>query len=217
MTLRLFQKPTLIASALLILFLSSCATPEKQAVPLPEPETQTVPLPEQPVLTAYQKPANAQLEKSATKEKPVPTVVTELIVIGEVEPVTIVAAGTTFPARIDTGATTSSLDAFDIQKFERDGKSWVKFKVKDRQTGKISQIESKITRIAEIKRHGAEPQERMVVKLKAKLGPKTMNTEFSLANRSSFEYPVLVGRNILDGNYAVDVSQKNSTSLMKEE
>lgn len=213
MNFRLFQKTLLLTSVLTLLLLSGCATPGKQPEQLEPPATAASDTSDQQEVAV-----TSDTHKTETDlEKAKPIIATELLVIGEVEPVTIVAAKTTFPARIDTGATTSSLDAFDIQKFERDGKAWVKFKIKDRQTGKVSQLERKITRIAQIKRHGAESQERLVVKLKAKLGPKTLNTEFSLANRSSFEYPVLVGRNILSGNYVVDVSQKNSTSLMKEE
>lgn len=142
---------------------------------------------------------------------------TKIAIIGEIEPVTIVTAKSTFPARIDTGATTSSIDAQDIVRFERDGKSWVKFNLKDRKTGKVTLIESKLTRVVEIKRHGAEPQHRPAVKLKTKLGDKELYSEFTLADRSSFDFPVLIGRNLLEGNFIVDVSLKNSTSLMAEE
>ena len=44
-----------------------------------------------------------------------------------------------------------------------------------------------------------------------------MKVEFSLTDRSDFEYPVLVGRNLLTKGYLVDVSQKNTSSLLVEE
>ncbi len=138
-------------------------------------------------------------------------------IIGEVEPVMIKKTGFTMPARIDTGAQTSSLDAVDIIVFERDGKRWVKFTVKDPKSGKTAEIESKLVRIVKIKRHGGQPIERPVVKLRAMLGTQEQKGEFSLTDRSSFKYPILIGRNFLDGKWIVDVSRKNSTSPMNEE
>ena len=137
-------------------------------------------------------------------------------IIGEVEPVTILAAGLTLPARIDTGATTSSLDARNIQRFERDGQKWVRFVVLDRRSGKKVKVEGRVTRIVEITRHGADDQKRPVVKLKARLGKVELLREFSLTDRSKFTYPVLIGRNILQGKFLVDVTRKNTTSPMSE-
>ena len=137
-------------------------------------------------------------------------------IIGEVEPVTIRKAGLTLPARIDTGATTSSLDARDIQRFERDGKKWVRFTLLDRRTKKEDKVESRLTRTVEITRHGTDPQYRPVVKLKAILGKAELYREFSLTNRSAFTYPVLIGRNFLQGEFIVDVTRKNTTTPMSE-
>ncbi len=137
-------------------------------------------------------------------------------IIGEVEPVTILAAGLTLPARIDTGATTSSLDARDIKRFERDGQKWVRFMLLDRRSGKKVKVEGRLTRIVEITRHGAPDQKRPVVKLKARLGKVELLREFSLTDRSKFTYPVLIGRNILQGKLLVDVTRKNTTSPMSE-
>lgn len=167
------------------------------------------------LVSACSTPINQKTETEITTQPIVQK--TDISIIGEIEPVTILAAKSTFAARIDTGATTSSIDAQDIVRFERDGKSWVKFNLKDRKTGKVTLIESKLTRIVEIKRHGAEPQLRPAVKLKTKLGDKELNAEFTLADRSSFDFPVLIGRNVLSGNFIVDVSLKNSTSLMAKE
>ena len=138
-------------------------------------------------------------------------------IIGEVEPVTIVKAGLTLPARIDTGATTSSLDARDIQKFERDGKKWVRFTLLDRRSGKKVQVEGRLTRTVEITRHGTDPHYRPVIKLKAALGKVELYREFSLTDRSAFTYPVLIGRNFLGGEFIVDVTRKNTATPMSED
>ena len=51
------------------------------------------------------------------------------IIIGETEMVRITPPQVTLKARIDTGATTTSIDARNITAFERDSKKWVKFSV----------------------------------------------------------------------------------------
>ena len=142
---------------------------------------------------------------------------TDLFVIGEVEPVSIKKAGLTMSARIDTGADTSSLTATDIIEFERDGKRWVKFTVKDPISGKTAEVKSKLVRTVLIKWHGGESIERPVVKLRARLGEVELVREFTLADRSFFEFPVLIGRNFLNGKFIVDVNRKYSTSPMSEE
>lgn len=174
-----------------------------------------------PAIEPIPEPAVAPVsaEKKIEDQQPIADArtVNDLIVVGEIEPVTLVAPKLIMPARIDTGATTSSVDAQNINKFERDGKSWVKFSIKNRKTGKITELESQIIRIVKIKGHGGESKMRTVTKLKMKLGAVTLASEFSLTDRSSFEYPILIGRNVLDGSFIVDVSRKNVTSLMAEE
>ena len=45
-------------------------------------------------------------------------------IIGGVEPVYFLPMKTPFPARIDTGATNSSVDVSELHKFERDGEKF---------------------------------------------------------------------------------------------
>jgi len=140
-----------------------------------------------------------------------------LEVIGAEEHVTILPAGMTARARIDTGATTSSIGISSSQRFERDGKQWIKFSIKDRDSDKTIEFEEPITRIANIKRHGAEVQNRPTVKLTIELGQQKMKREFTLADRVKFKYPVLIGRNVLTGHYVVDVSKKYSGIQAQEQ
>lgn len=141
---------------------------------------------------------------------------TGLRIIGEVEPVTLMKSGLTLPARIDTGATTSSLDATEIKRFERDGKKWVRFTVTDRRSGEKKEMACRLSRTVKIKRHGEESLERPVVKVKTLMGGVELVREFSLTDRGEFTYQILIGRNYLQGEFVVDVNVKNVTTPMSE-
>ena len=58
---------------------------------------------------------------------PQPT--TQTVVLGEIEKITVDAIKESFDARVDTGAAISSINARDIEQFERNGKNWVRFRI----------------------------------------------------------------------------------------
>lgn len=132
-------------------------------------------------------------------------------VIGELEHVTLTAEELRLKARIDTGAQTSSLGIDSQLAFERDGKKWLRFSIKQAESEKPIEFERPVVRTATIKRHGAEAMERPVVTMKIRLGSIDLQREFTLADRSEFKYPVLIGRNVLLGKYLVDVNRKFTT------
>lgn len=110
-----------------------------------------------------------------------------------------------FAARIDTGATTSSLDCQDVEYFERDGEKWVAFKLKNRKTGEEHVFEKKVERSFKVKRAGKD-ESRKAIKMDVKMGGEVFSAVFSIADRSNFDYQGLVGRNILTGRFLVDTS-----------
>lgn len=126
-------------------------------------------------------------------------------VIGEVEPVYLLPMKSPFMSRIDTGAATSSLDAEDVKKFERDGQKWVSFKVVNRETGETHVFEKPLVKIAKIKRIG-DREVRPLVEMEVKMGGEVFKAKFTVAEREKFEYQTLIGRNILNGRAIVDVS-----------
>jgi hypothetical protein len=136
-----------------------------------------------------------------------------LQVIGQAEYVTVLPANYRYQARIDSGATTCSMSALDIEQFERDGEKWVRFRlpIPSEEAGdelqKSDPMEYPISRIANIKRHGAEDQIRPAVKMTVRLGRFEDRVEFTLTDRTKYEFPILVGRNLLEGHAVVDVSQ----------
>ncbi|RLB67583.1 MAG: hypothetical protein DRH08_03295 [Deltaproteobacteria bacterium] len=142
--------------------------------------------------------------------------VSGFVIIGEAEKVIIKSKGLRLNARIDTGAQTSSLGVVDQLPFERDGKKWLQFSVQDPASGMLIDFKMPVVRIAEIKRHGTEAQKRYVVKLKILLGNIEMTREFTLADRSRYTFPMLIGRNVLSGKYIVDVNRKFSTNQIGE-
>lgn len=131
------------------------------------------------------------------------------ILVGGVEDISFTTEDLTYEARIDTGATSSSLDARDITRFERDGDRWVRFKlyVDDEH---FSDVERPVVRWVRIYQSGTEEGERRpVVEMAYRFGEIEDTAEFTLTDRSHLEYPALVGRNIMTDRMIVDVSDSH--------
>lgn len=142
---------------------------------------------------------------NTTTEQKVVVEKAHLPIIGEVEPIYFLPMKSPFFARIDTGATISSLDCDDVEFFERDGEKWVEFELKNRKTGEKHVFEKKIETSYKVRRIG-EDEHRKSVKMDVKMGGETFKALFTIADRSSFDYQGLVGRNILTGRFIVDTS-----------
>lgn len=54
------------------------------------------------------------------------------------------------------------------------------------------------------------------MKLTVKLEERTIDALFTLADRTRQEYPVLIGRNLLRGNFLVDVRQSLTTKTVED-
>lgn len=131
-----------------------------------------------------------------------------LQVVGEAEMAELPGLDVVWRARIDSGATTTSIHAVDLEEFERDGKPWVKFTARNDLLKTTVELERQVTRIAQIQKRGSdETQRRPVVALDLKIGKVTKTIEVNLTDRTNFEFPVLIGRNYLSGTSLVDVSR----------
>jgi len=122
------------------------------------------------------------------------------ITLGVVEDVILSHWGVSFPARIDTGADLSSLDARDI--VVRDNVA--DFKLGERWGSRRLQLT-----VVEWSRvqTAMGTEKRPVVEIAICLGPKQFNTLVTLKDRSEMTYPFLVGRNALNGSFLVDASR----------
>ncbi|MFP4158333.1 MAG: RimK/LysX family protein [Desulfobacterales bacterium] len=140
------------------------------------------------------------------------------LVVGRAENVRLTPPGHVFPARIDTGATTSSLDAQDLESFEREGEPWVRFNLKDTEEEKYYEIEKAVVRHVRILQASSpEPERRPVIELQFQLGEIKMVEEFTLEERGHLSHKVLIGRNILRDLMVVDVARKFTAPIPEED
>lgn len=132
------------------------------------------------------------------------------LLVGQLEQVWMQNLNLALPARIDTGAETASLDARNIELFERNGRRWVRFEILHPKTGEPLPLERRLKRmVAIVQSNIAEPERRPVIKLGITIGTISQTAEFTLSDRSHLDYQVLVGRNILKDVMVVDVSKEN--------
>lgn len=120
----------------------------------------------------------------------------ELIMVGDLE----------ITAKVDTGADSSSLHAFDIQKVGEDS---VRFKTQD-DKGRIYTLTRKISK-EDLVKSASGSHMRYYIKENVTIGIKTFEVEVNLADRSHLSKKFLIGKNIL-GNYFVDTSKEFITS-----
>jgi hypothetical protein len=137
-----------------------------------------------------------------------PAVAAEKTIVGWIEKVLIYPGNFLVHAKLDSGAEYSSLDAGNLQIFERDGKKWVRFDLEEKREGKGLTIERPLLRWAPIKRHNQEPQRRPVIKLGVCLGNIYKETEVNLINRKNYQYRMLIGRKFMEGAVIIDPSAK---------
>ena len=131
----------------------------------------------------------------------------EKIIIGEKEYAYLPKYQLTLEARIDTGATTTSIDARNITPVEKDGRKWVRFELVDRKTNKTIKVERPVVKMVNIKRHGAKDQIRYAVKLRINIANISQYILVTLTDRSKYTFPVLIGRNFLNGVAIVDTTK----------
>lgn len=131
------------------------------------------------------------------------------IILGEVEWIYVPSVQRHIQARIDSGATTSSISAKNIMRFERDGENWVKFTLAHTEANLDYEMEAKVVRTARIRQASSEKLERRtVIKLVVKLGSELQQeTEFTLADRNEMDFPVLLGREFLQDVTLIEVGK----------
>lgn len=137
--------------------------------------------------------------------------VTATPIWGLVETICLATEAVRLEAKMDTGADTSSLDARDIEVFEREGESWVRFRIEGVRGGQaVSQLlERPIERRVKV-RSASGSDSRYVVRIRVMFGSQEYDEQFSLRDRRRMNYPVLIGSRTLRHLGAVDVNRMHT-------
>jgi len=106
------------------------------------------------------------------------------------------------PAKIDSGARTSSLHGRVLETFEQAGETMVAFAVD--WDGEEHRCEAVQVDIRGITSSNGETQQRYVIKSPLLIGDIRFRAEISLADRSDMKFPMLIGRSSLRRRFLVD-------------
>lgn len=114
----------------------------------------------------------------------------------------------TIKARVDSGAKTSSIHAFNINPFRRDGEAWVSFEIHPIQNNRrtVIRCERPVIDKRVVKSSSGISETRFVVSSPLKLGEHVWNIELTLANRDSMGFRMLLGREAMMDRLIVDPS-----------
>lgn len=118
------------------------------------------------------------------------------------------------PARVDTGARLSSIWATAV---ERDGTLAVTFFGTDSPLYTGDAVLFHEYEQLVVSSSMGHTQQRYKVRLLVGLGGKKVRASFTLADRSTQVYPILIGRNILRGKFIVDVKVGKSLREAEKE
>lgn len=109
-------------------------------------------------------------------------------------------------AKVDTGARSSSLHAFDLVDFVRDGENWVRFKIHpvQRKSEKVIEAEAKILEYRSVRSSSGKAAMRPVIITNVELLGLSWPVEMTLADRNEMGFRMLLGREAFRKRFVVD-------------
>ncbi len=112
-------------------------------------------------------------------------------------------------AKVDTGAKTSCLHAFDLKTSQRDGQAWVNFLMHPNQNDSetIVSCEAKIIDERIVSDSGGHQELRPVIESMITVGQQRWPLEITLTNRDTMRFRMLLGRTGIPENYIVHPHQ----------
>lgn len=112
--------------------------------------------------------------------------------------------------RIDTGAKTSSLHVDNLQPYEQDGQTWVRFDLHPdiHNVDSIVACNWPVADVRRIKSSNGSTEKRYVISILFSLGGQQWPIEITLTDRSDMSYLMLFGREGMGDRVLVDPSRE---------
>ena len=122
-------------------------------------------------------------------------------------------------AKVDTGARTSCLHAFELEPFERDGRPWVRFKVHPTQKddSRVVPCEAAVWDERPVTDSGGHTEQRYVIRTRLRIGSWEEDVEMTLTGRDTMRFRMLIGRTTMKaGGFVVDPSLSYRTGRRRK-
>ena len=112
-------------------------------------------------------------------------------------------------AKVDTGARTSSLHAFNLEIYKRGNSEFVSFSIHPNQRSSNNEIRcrSKILEFRKIKSSNGLSEIRPVILTKIKLLEEIFEIEMTLTNRDEMGFRMLIGRESIRNKFLINPSK----------
>ncbi len=112
-------------------------------------------------------------------------------------------------AKVDSGARSSSLHAFGLKQFERDGTAFVRFQIHpvQRKTVGAVKVEAEVLEFRSIRTSSGKAELRPVVVTTLTLLGQTWPIELTLAGRDEMGFRMLLGRQAFRKRFLVDAAR----------
>jgi len=109
-------------------------------------------------------------------------------------------------AKVDTGAKTSCLHAFEVDEYQDEGVEMVRFLMHpvQNQTDIVQECKAKIIDRREVRDSGGHKEMRYVIMTRLELLNQSWDIEVTLTNRDSMAFRMLLGRSAMEGHLIVD-------------
>lgn len=111
--------------------------------------------------------------------------------------------------KVDTGARSSSLHAFNQRVFEKDGVQWVRFQVHpvQRKSDKTVEVQAEIVEFRSVRSSSGKTSMRPVILTNVTLLGFTWPVELTLARRDEMGFRMLLGREAFRGRFLVNAGK----------
>lgn len=109
-------------------------------------------------------------------------------------------------AKVDTGARTSSLHAYDLETYKRSGHEFIKFKVHPNQkdSHKVIKCHARVLEYRSVKSLNGKSERRPVILTEVELRGERWPIEITLTNRDEMGFRMLLGRASMKNRFLVN-------------